>query len=133
MPNRINPSSVREVPTEFQGIYTHGVAVTQPKNLLFLSGQIGVSPDGRTPDRFEDQCLQAMQNVEALLSANGMTNADIVKITYYLVRQDDLPALTRLRHQNWSSDTPPAITTLVISALANPSLLVEIDVIAASE
>jgi enamine deaminase RidA (YjgF/YER057c/UK114 family) len=37
-----------------------------------------------------------------------------------------------LRRKRWASPTPPAVTTLVVAALARPELLIEIDVTAAS-
>jgi hypothetical protein len=42
-----------------------------------------------------------------------------------LTRAVDLPTLGELRRKRWASATPPAVTTLVVAALARPELLVE--------
>ncbi len=73
-----------------------------------------------------------MTNVEELLAAAKMAISDIVKVTYYLTRPTDLPALSEARTRRWKSDAPPAVTTLVVAALARPDLLIEIEVTAAS-
>jgi len=99
--------------------------------LLTLSGQVGIAVDGTVRPDFRSQCLQAMDNVEALLADMGAGLPDIVKITYYLTSAADLPLLTELRQQRWASSQPPAVTTLVVAALARPELAIEIDILAA--
>ena len=126
-----NPDTVREVPEKFQGIYTHAVEVAAPRKLLLLSGQIGVAPDGTTLPSFEEQCHQAMDNVEALLAAADMSLNDVLRVTYYVTSADNLAALTAARRSRWGSSKAPAVTTLVVAALAGPDLLVEIEVTAA--
>jgi enamine deaminase RidA (YjgF/YER057c/UK114 family) len=126
------PTAVWPVPEAFRGIYAHAVEVRATSRVLLISGQIGVEPDGTVPSSFEDQCDRAMTNAEELLAAADMTVADIVKVSYYLTRQADLPALNEARSRRWKSDAPPAVTTLVVAALARPNLLVEIEVVAAS-
>jgi 2-iminobutanoate/2-iminopropanoate deaminase len=129
--SRHNPPSLRDRPEQFRTIYSHAVEVQAQARLLMISGQIGVGPDGTTRSGFAAQCEQAMENVEALLAAAAMTTADIVKVTYFLTRAADLPALGDIRRRRWASAEPPAVTTLVIVALAGPDYLVEIEVTAA--
>ena len=130
MLKRYNPQSVRDVPETFRGIYTHAVEIAEPQKLLLISGQIGVRPDGKTLPTFEEQCNQAMDNVEALLTASGMSEKNILRVTYYLTDEKNLARLTKVRQARWASAEPPAVTTLVVAALANPDLLVEIEVTA---
>ena len=129
---RHNPETVWPIPESFRSIYAHGVELRSKARLLFLSGQIGVAPDGSLAAHFEAQCEAAMTNVETLLTAAAMKQADIVKLVFYLTRATDLPTLGELRRKRWASPTPPAVTTLVVAALARPELLIEIDVTAAS-
>ena len=129
---RHNPETVWPIPESFRSIYAHGVELRSKARLLFLSGQIGVAPDGSLATHFEAQCEVAMTNVETLLTAAAMKQADIVKLVFYLTRAADLPTLGELRRKRWASPTPPAVTTLVVAALARPELLIEIDVTAAS-
>ena len=126
-----NPDTVREVPERFRGIYSHAVEVSAPQKLLLLSGQIGVTPDGTTLPSFDEQCHQAMDNVEALLVAAGMSLNNVLRVTYYLTSAENLAALTKARRSRWGSSKAPAVTTLVVAALAGPELQVEIEVTAA--
>lgn len=128
---RLAPDTVRQVPERFQGIYVHGTHIETPERLVFLSGQIGVGPDGKTLAGFKDQCNQAMDNVEALLADAGMTTADILRVTYFVTEADNLVALSELRQARWNQGHAPAVTTLVVAGLAAPDLLVEIEVTAA--
>lgn len=72
-----------------------------------------------------------MANVEELLAAANMAISDIIKVNYYLTRAADLPALSEARTRRWKTGSPPAVTTLVVAALARPDLLIEIEVTAA--
>jgi 2-iminobutanoate/2-iminopropanoate deaminase len=128
---RHNPASLRDRPEPFKTIYSHAVEVQAGARLLMISGQVGVGRDGVTRAGFAAQCEQAMENVEALLAAARMAAADIVKITYFLTRAADLPALGDIRRRRWASAEPPAVTVLVVAALAAPDYLVEIEVTAA--
>ena len=92
---RHNPASVWQVPDGFKSIYSHAVEVEEGARTLFISGQVGVAPDGTLPAGFASQLDQAMDNVEALLAAAGMTKADVVKANYFLTRAADLPTSGR--------------------------------------
>jgi enamine deaminase RidA (YjgF/YER057c/UK114 family) len=127
-----NPSTVWPVPEAFRGIYAHAVELRAEARMLFLSGQLGVAADGSLASDFAPQLERAMDNVEALLAAAGMATSDIVKVNYYLTRADDLPSLGEIRRRRWLASEPPAVTVLVVAALARPEYLIEIDVIAAA-
>jgi enamine deaminase RidA (YjgF/YER057c/UK114 family) len=131
MLRRLNPPTVREVPETYRGIYSHAVELTSPEKLLLVSGQIGVTVDGITPPTFEEQCHQAMDNVEAILADAGLGVENILRVTYYLTSAGYLGALAAIRKKRWgSAEHAPAVTTLVISELAAPDLQVEIEVTA---
>ena len=128
-----NPLDIWPVPTQFQQIYSHAVE-TELRNVrqLHVSGQVGVRPDGTAPDDFASQCEQAIENVEAVLRAGRMTMADVVRLTYYVVRREDLPLLNEKRLKRWSG-IRPAVTTLLVAGLVRPEFLIEIDVLAQRE
>src|SRR5215813_13320556 len=94
-----NPPSVWLVPSGFRSIYSHAAEVGRPHRLLFISGQFGVAPDGKLAKEFPEQCEQAMDNVEALLAAAGMTTANIVKLSYYATDAADSAALVQIRQR----------------------------------
>ncbi|WP_170346213.1 RidA family protein [Ruegeria atlantica] len=131
MITRLAPNTLRAVPEQYQGIYVHGTQVLAPKTLVCLSGQIGVSPEGETREGFEQQCFQAMSNVEALLADAGLDAADILRVVYYVTDAKFLPTLSNARQVRWNQGHAPAVTTLVVAGLAAPDLLVEIEVTAA--
>jgi len=131
MIERLAPKTVRAVPEEFQGIYVHGTEIAMPNRIVCLSGQIGVAPDGTTHQSFEAQCHQAIDNVEALLVDAQLGVEDIMRVTYFLTRAENLPVLSKIRQARWNNGHAPAVTTLVVAGLAAPELLVEIEVTAA--
>lgn len=127
-----NPPAVWTVPERFRAIYSHGVEVSPGTRQLHVSGQLGVALDGAMRPGFAAQLEQAMDNVEALLAAAGMGRADVAKAAFFLTRTDDLPSLGDIRRRRWASGAPPAVTVLVVAALARPDALVEVEVIAAA-
>ncbi|MCF4128426.1 RidA family protein [Methylobacterium sp. SyP6R] len=125
----LNPSTVWTVPEQFRSIYTH--ALEDPAGrTLYVSGQFGVAPDGQMKTEFPEQIEQAMDNVEALLAAAGMALPDVAKATFFLTRADDLPALGHARRTRWASETPAAVTVIIVAGLARPDALVEVEVTA---
>jgi 2-iminobutanoate/2-iminopropanoate deaminase len=122
-----NPASVWQVPDGFKSIYSHSVEVKTPARLLVISGQFGVAPDGGLAAEFAPQCEQAIDNVEALLRDAGMTIANLAKLTYYVTRASDFPALLEIRRRRWALNPAPSVTAIVVSALARPEYLIEIE------
>ena len=53
---RYNPEAVWPVPEGFRSIYAHGVELRSNARLLFVSGQIGIAPDGSLAPDFAAQC-----------------------------------------------------------------------------
>jgi 2-iminobutanoate/2-iminopropanoate deaminase len=130
--SRHNPTSVWSVPQPFRAIYSHAVEIPAGMRQLFISGQIGIAPDGTLRSGFAPQCEQAMDNVEAMLAAGRMTKEDMVKVTYLVTRAEDQASLAEIRRRRWSGDLAPAVTTIVVAALARPDYLIEIEVVAAA-
>ena len=83
---------------------------------------------------FEAQVEQVFKNLKLALEAAGATMADIVKLNTYLVAevsQDDLPKMRAVRDRYMNKDKPPASTLVVVSRLARPGWLIEIEAVAA--
>jgi enamine deaminase RidA (YjgF/YER057c/UK114 family) len=117
------------VAAPYRGIYSHGVETPPGARILHVSGQVGVDQDGQLATDFTGQCAQALTNVEAVLRSAGMSIKDIVKMQFYLIRRDDMPALLEVRRGRLDG-VRPAITTLFVAGLVDPHWLVEVDVIA---
>ncbi|AKQ63789.1 Endoribonuclease L-PSP [Myxococcus hansupus] len=109
--------------------YSQAIEVTDAKRTLYISGQVGVAPDGSVPEGIEAQARQALANLNALLEQAGMTNRNIVKTTIYLTDAAHLPGFMAAGAGTLASP-PPATTLLIVKALAAPPLLIEIEAIA---
>jgi enamine deaminase RidA (YjgF/YER057c/UK114 family) len=97
--------------------------------MLFISGQVGVAADGKVPEGVTEQARLAIANLNALLEQAGMTNRNVAKFTIYLTDEAHLPEFMAAGTGTLPSP-PPATTLLIVKALANPALLVEIEAIA---
>jgi len=99
---------------------------------VYLRGQIGQDLDTRESVGVGDiaaQTEKAMANIAMLLDEAGSKLEDICKITIYLVDVRYREAVYTVVGK-WLKGVYPVSTGLVISALARPEWLVEIDVIA---
>ena len=97
---------------------------------LHVAGQTGVRPDGSVPSTIEEQTEVVWQNILAVLADAGMGIGDVVKITSFLTRHEHFPRFAQVRAKFLGSHRP-ASTLLVISSLARPEFLVEVEAIAA--
>ena len=112
------------------GLYSHTVAVPAGTELVFLSGQLGVRPDGSTPPTIEEQADQVFANIIALLAAHGLGATDIVKLTTFIVAGHDGDAVraARLKHLG---PHRPASTAVFVPQLVDAAWFVEVDAVAA--
>ena len=115
--------------------YSH-VAKVNRGTLVYIAGQVSSDVSGKLvgEGNFEAQVEQVFKNVKLALDAAGATMADIVKLNTYLVAevsQDDLPKMRAIRDRYLNKEKPPASTLVVVSRLARPGWLIEIEVVAA--
>jgi enamine deaminase RidA (YjgF/YER057c/UK114 family) len=119
---RLNPPAVHA-----PAGYTHAV---KAGDTVYVSGQVALAPDGSLvgPDDAAAQAEQVYRNLEAVLAAVGASFRDVVvvKVTTFLTRPEDIPALRDARERHLS-EAPPASSMVVVSRLARPDLLVEIE------
>jgi enamine deaminase RidA (YjgF/YER057c/UK114 family) len=120
-----SPSTVHPAPT-----YSHGIEVPPNARWLYISGQVGVSREGKTAEGIEAQTRQAFDNLKAILASAGMSFTDVVKVTYYLIDAEDLDGFRKARGQQ-TGDHKPVSTLVIARRLAQPGWLVEIEAIAA--
>ena len=100
-------------------------------NTVYLRGQVGTDFDGKLVGLGDAraQAEQAMKNVKHLLEQAGSDISHIVKTTTYIID----PRYREPVYQEigkWLKGVFPISTGLVISGLAQPEWLMEIDVIA---
>jgi len=112
------------------GAYVHAVEIPPNSRTLYISGQVGIGPDGQLKEGVEAQAEQVFANILAILKANDMDLEDMVKFTSYLVNPSDLQAYRAARARAFG-DFRTASTLAIVQALAGPQYLVEVEAIAA--
>jgi enamine deaminase RidA (YjgF/YER057c/UK114 family) len=130
MLKRFNPSKI--APPNSPS-YHHGVLVPPNARWLSVAGQVGKGPDGKVPPSFEAQCANVWDNILAVLAEGGMGPEDIVKVTTFLTRKEDIPASRTVRDKKLGdiAKIAPTSTLLIVAGLAAPEFLVEIEATAA--
>ncbi|MCW3479421.1 RidA family protein [Neisseriaceae bacterium JH1-16] len=101
-------------------------------NIVFLRGQIGQDLETRESVGIGDvraQTEQAMANIKMLLEESGSCLDHVCKVVIYLVDPRYREAVYG-EVGKWLKGVYPVSTGLVVSALARPEWLVEIDVTA---
>jgi enamine deaminase RidA (YjgF/YER057c/UK114 family) len=110
--------------------YTHVVEATTPGRTIYVSGQIGITRDGKIAGDFRAQAVQSLENLKAALAAAGAGLEHVVKITNYFVDMSHLAVFREVRDGYFDTKAPPASTAVQIVKLAMPELLFEIEAIA---
>jgi enamine deaminase RidA (YjgF/YER057c/UK114 family) len=128
---RIRPFNTRDTYPE-QNLDNDLCQAVVAGDTIYLRGQIGQDLD--TSENVgvgdvEAQAEQAMRNIETLLQEAGAGLEHIVKVTIYLVDPRYREPVYRVMGR-WLTGVFPVSTGLVVSALARPEWLVEIDAVA---
>jgi 2-iminobutanoate/2-iminopropanoate deaminase len=113
------------------GAYSHSVEIPPNARWLYTAGQVGTRPDGTIPAGFEAQHEQVWLNVLAILADAGMDAGDIVRLNVYSTDPDGLKFLKAHREKYLKPGHIPASTWVVVSQLASPQWVVEMEVVAA--
>lgn len=96
---------------------------------IYLSGQIGRTPDGKLPDGIEAQSRQAMDNIGATLAKAGAGWDDVIKCTVMLDDMKDWPAFNRVYVSYFHDGRFPARSAFGADGLALGAL-VEVECLA---
>jgi len=100
---------------------------------VFCSGQVALDPKTCELTGGGDvaaQTRQALENLRAVLAAAGLTFADVVKTTIFLIDMNDFAAVNEV-YAEYVGDTKPARSTVAVAGLPKGAR-VEIDAIAVS-
>jgi len=111
--------------------YVHTMTVPSGYKLLSVSGQVGTLPDGTIPEGIEAQSEAAWANCLKCLEAHGMGIENVYKVVQYLIDPGHRDAHFAIRDR-YLGDHDITSTLLFISALAQPEMLVEVEIFAAS-
>lgn len=125
---RIRPFNTRDTYPE-QNLDNDLCQAVVAGNTVYLRGQIGQDLDTSESVGIGDvaaQAERAMANIDMLLREAGSSLQDVVKIVVYLVDARFREPVYRVMGR-WLKGVHPVSTGIVVSALARPEWLVEID------
>lgn len=113
MATTLFPVTTAEAP---QAIGPYSQAV-RAGNLLFVSGQIPLPPEGGPmPESFADQARQALANLAAIVRAAGADLSSVAKVNVYLVDLGQFQLFNEIYAQVFG-DHRPARAVVQVAAL----------------
>ena len=109
------------------GPYSHAISTG---DFLFTSGQIALDPaTGKiVGDSIEEQAEQVLKNLEAVLAANNMTFANVIKTTVFLTDLADFTIVNQIYATRFPAE-PPARSCVQVAGLPGGSKI-EIELVA---
>ena len=112
------------------GAYSDAIETKSNLRWLYTSGTPGLSQAGDLPKDITGQAELAWQHILKMLKQAEMTTTDLVKVTQYLTRAEDIKEYAKVRSRILG-DVRPAFMLLVIPQLVRPEFLIEVEAIAA--
>jgi len=96
---------------------------------VFTAGQAGRNRTTGQMGDIREQTAWALRNIDAILHAAGSSLADVVKTTAYLKEGADAAAMSE-EYVKYFTEPLPARSSVVVSRLKNPEMLIEIEAVA---
>jgi len=126
---RGNPDGLKNVRAT---VYNHFVRVDQPKSMIFVSGQVSRDSEGQQVGigSMLEQTRQCIRNIETCLKSADGSLSDIVWTTVYTTDIREFRQIVAAREEFFKTNLPTS-TMVEVVHLADPGLMVEIQVIAA--
>jgi enamine deaminase RidA (YjgF/YER057c/UK114 family) len=111
--------------------YTH-VVVAPDARTVYVAGQVAFDSTGQLVggSDFQAQADRVFQNLRRALASVGGSLDDVVKTTTFVTDQKNVEKLREIRLKYLDKAHPPANTLVVVSSLARPNLLIEIEAVA---
>ena len=128
MPNR-HVISGKEAKVDGKPAYSSAVVAG---NTIYLAGAVsGRDASGNVIGRgdIEAQTVAVFESLKETLASAGATFADLTKITVFATKLDYRAKIGQVRAR-YIPEAPPASTFVVVTSLADPDFLVEIEGIA---
>jgi 2-iminobutanoate/2-iminopropanoate deaminase len=105
-------------------------------NLVFISGCQGQNDETlEIPTTFKEQMINALDKIRKAMEEVGSSMNNLIKTFILLKNLEDYPLMRRTeleyyqRYAPFLVENPPASTVAVVTSLAKPEFLVEIDAI----
>ncbi len=118
-----------ERPVERGRGFMPGVSVN-PSRVLFTAGLTGRGPDGKlVSGGMGPQTQRTFERLQAILGHAGARFDDVIKQLVYVTDIDAYNATGRAARAKFFGNTRPASTGLVVRRLAEPDILVEVELV----
>ena len=100
--------------------------------LLYIAGQVARDAEGNVLGKgdIRTQARQVFENLRHVLQAAGGGLSDLLKMTTYITRIEDFPAVAEIRSRLFPGELP-ASTLIVVNRLTQPEILSEVEGMAA--
>ena len=124
----LNPDGLHRNPA-----FTQAVVVSGAVRTIYVGGQDAVSADGQIVGKGDiaAQTVQVLRNIESALAAAGAGFEHVIKWNLLIVEGASVQEGFAAFQKVWGKrSNPPVITAAIVSALANPDFLLEMDAIA---
>ena len=110
----------------------YSYAVKKTGTPVFVSGQVALDERGQVVGKgdAEAQTEQVFKNLTTVVAACGGSMSDVEKLNVYVTDPAHRPAVAAARLRHFTAGEYPASTYVVVSALAIPELLVEVEAVA---
>ena len=102
----------------------------QAGNFVFVAGQVPVNPATQVINTgtIEEQTVQVMDNIKAILEAAGLSMANVVSTTVFMKNIDEFSRMNAV-YGKYFGEAPPARATVEVSRLPR-NILIEVSAIA---
>ncbi len=108
---------------------SHYCHVVRAGDWIWLSGMVGITPEGDVPDSTEEQFRIALGIIDRCLRHAGGAPDQVVKVQVFMTDISERPLINPIR-QDYFGTHRPASTLVEVSALVDPRLKVEIEAVA---
>ena len=101
-------------------------------NFIFCSGQIAINPKTNNVDclgNIEEETIQVLQNLKAVLNAGGATFKDVIKTTIFLTDLKNFQVVNKIYSNYFDGKNSPARACVEVSSLPK-EVMIEIDCVA---
>lgn len=118
---RLNPPSLSDTGGRYNQIVKRG-------NVVFIAGQTANDKDGSLVGEGDvlAQARQVYANIDAAIKFVGGTKDDILRTTTYVLDREFIQA-TRPARGEYFGEKRPTSTMLIVSGLADPRFLIEVE------
>jgi len=123
-----SPASVQFPNVLAPSVISHVVKVSGARDMIYVSGQVSTDENGAVVGvgDLETQIHQVFKNLTTVLAGAGATLKDVVLLNAFMTDIGQIDVFRTLRRQYLDNNNPPAITTVGVTGLAGPGLLIEI-------